>query len=80
MPTIYRSDGFRIAIYPNDHEPAHVHVFHGDGEVKINLGSSGDFPSIVKIFNMPSKLVVQAFDIVLAEQENFIRIWREIHE
>jgi hypothetical protein len=31
MPTVLRIGGLRVAIYPNDHRPAHVHVV-GDGE------------------------------------------------
>ncbi len=26
MPAILRFEGFRVAIYPNDHRPPHVHV------------------------------------------------------
>jgi hypothetical protein len=26
MLTVIRIDGLRVAIYPNDHRPAHVHV------------------------------------------------------
>ena len=26
MPTVLRLEGLRVAIYPNDHRPAHVHV------------------------------------------------------
>jgi hypothetical protein len=26
VPTVIRIDGLRVAIYPNDHRPAHVHV------------------------------------------------------
>lgn len=26
MPTVLKLDGLRVAIYPNDHRPAHVHV------------------------------------------------------
>jgi hypothetical protein len=33
MPTIHRQYGLRFAIFTNDHEPPHVHVF-GDGEMK----------------------------------------------
>lgn len=32
MPTIFRFNGLRIVIYPNDHRPAHVHVKGGGGE------------------------------------------------
>ncbi|MEP9388729.1 DUF4160 domain-containing protein [Mesorhizobium sp. KR9-304] len=44
MVTVLCIDGFRIVIFLDDHEPAHVHVF-GDGEAKINLVSAGGRPS-----------------------------------
>jgi hypothetical protein len=35
MVTVLRSHGFRIVIYTNDHEPAHVHAINANGEAKI---------------------------------------------
>jgi hypothetical protein len=32
MPTVFRFDGLRVVIYPNDHRPAHVHVMGAGGE------------------------------------------------
>ncbi|HEV2303469.1 MAG TPA: DUF4160 domain-containing protein [Stellaceae bacterium] len=32
MPTVVRFHGWRVVVYPNDHRPAHVHVFGGGGE------------------------------------------------
>jgi len=26
MPTLFRIQGLRVVVYPNDHRPAHVHV------------------------------------------------------
>lgn len=37
MPTVLRIEGWRVAIYPNDHEPAHVHVIGSGGEVIFQL-------------------------------------------
>ncbi len=37
MPTVLRIDGLRVVIYPNDHPPAHVHVFGPGWIVVINL-------------------------------------------
>lgn len=37
MPTVWRFDGFSAVIYPNDHIPAHVHVFGGGNEALFNL-------------------------------------------
>jgi hypothetical protein len=34
MPTVLRFDGLRVVIYPNDHQPAHVHVV-GEGRVAV---------------------------------------------
>jgi hypothetical protein len=37
MPTVMRMQGFRFVIWPDDHEPPHVHVFKAGGEVVIRL-------------------------------------------
>ena len=36
MVVVHRAHGFRVVIYTQDHEPAHVHIV-GSGRVKINL-------------------------------------------
>lgn len=36
MVTVHREGGFRVVIFTDDHEPAHVHVY-GDGTAKIAL-------------------------------------------
>jgi hypothetical protein len=41
MPTVLRLGRYRVAIYPNDHRPPHVHVI-GDGhEAVFELGREG---------------------------------------
>ncbi len=37
MPTVLRFAGLRVAIYPNDHRPAHVHVIGKGCEAVFNL-------------------------------------------
>jgi hypothetical protein len=37
MPTLFRVDGFRVVIYPNDHSPAHVHVIGATAEAIFEL-------------------------------------------
>jgi hypothetical protein len=37
MPTILRFSGLRVAVYPNDHRPAHVHVIGSGHEAVFNL-------------------------------------------
>ena len=37
MPTVPRIGGLRVAIYPNDHPPPHVHVIGAKGEAVFYL-------------------------------------------
>lgn len=46
MVTVLRTGSFRVVIFSNDHEPAHVHVF-GDGEAKINLSDPDGRPELI---------------------------------
>ena len=39
MPTIINTKGLKIAIFPGDHLPAHVHVRKAEGKAKIELKS-----------------------------------------
>jgi hypothetical protein len=32
MPVVFEKDGYKFFFYSNEHEPAHVHVRHGEGE------------------------------------------------
>jgi hypothetical protein len=41
MPTVLRLGGLRVAIYPNDHRPAHVHVIGPDREAVFALECPG---------------------------------------
>lgn len=46
MATIAKTNGFSFRIYPNDHQPPHVHVIKADGEVIIELGDENNLPTI----------------------------------
>lgn len=48
MVVVHRAHGFRIVIYTQDHEPAHVHVT-GPGRAKINLLGPDGRPEVVDV-------------------------------
>lgn len=80
MPTIIKQDGFRIVIYPNDHNPAHVHVLKGDGEVRINLGNEKILPSLMSVRGKISdKEVMRALSLATEYQIELLAKWDEIH-
>lgn len=62
-------------IRANDHEPAHVHVFQGDGEAKVDL----DPVEVKRIWNMKRQVVRRAKQIVTENQEYLLLRWDEIH-
>jgi len=80
MPTVHREDGLRLVIYPNDHLPCHVHVFRGDGEVIIQLGSKTETPLIDQIYgDISNKDIAKALEIVQANQVKLLELWKSIH-
>lgn len=79
MPTVARVGKLRIAIYLNDHSPAHVHVISADGEAKINLGMSGRKPSLVTNNGMTRSELADALRIIGEKGSVFRKKWKEIH-
>ena len=77
MPTVVRQAGFRIVIYPNDHEPAHVHVLKSGSEVKINaltlslMSVNGD---------ISNRDIRKAMEMVAQHQQLIIHQWGQWHD
>jgi hypothetical protein len=46
MPTVFKVDGLRVAVYPNDHRPAHVHVIGGGCEAVFKLNCPDGPPEL----------------------------------
>ena len=75
MPTIFRVDGLRIVIYPNDHPPAHVHVIGPDWEVVVNLVGL----QVREIICGGDREARHAFDLVQENRSVLMDAWRSIH-
>jgi hypothetical protein len=76
MVTVLQDGGFRIVIYLNDHEPAHVHAVKGSGEAKIDIATGVE---LVSAFNLKKAEVRRAVAIVAENQELLLARWNEIH-
>lgn len=76
MPTIINVNGFRIIIWPADHEPPHVHVFKGKGEAKINIASPHN---LVTVYDLTKQDIRQALELVAENESLLLVAWREIH-
>jgi hypothetical protein len=78
LVTVIRSSGFRIVIFVDDHEPAHVHVY-GDGEAKINLSGPDGLPELIWAAGMKRSEVRRSMAIVLENRDALLARWKEIH-
>ena len=79
MPTILNINGFRIIIWPADHEPPHVHIFKGDGEAKIYLGNDDNAPHLAMIYGLTRQEARQSWELVAKHQKALLAAWRRIH-
>jgi hypothetical protein len=75
MPTVLRQAGYEIAIYFNDHPPAHVHAFKAGGEAKVNL----DPVAVAQVWKMKKATVRKAKRVVAEHQSYLLERWEEIH-
>ena len=79
MPTVFRFDGLRVVIYPNDHRPAHVHVIGRGCEAVFNLRCPKGPPELRENygFGAPALSHIQAVlavNLIVCCSE-----WEEIH-
>lgn len=79
MPTVLRADALRFVIWPNDHAPAHVHVFSAEAEAKIELGEEGGYPRLVDNRRMKRVDLAKALKTVFEHRTMLMQKWSEIH-
>jgi hypothetical protein len=78
MPEIFREQGFKVVIYFDDHDPAHVHIYKGDSEIRIQIKGLCEILSVKG--SISSKEQKKAMKLVTAHQSELFQIWEEIHE
>lgn len=81
MPTILKTQGMRVVIYPADHRPAHVHVMGADFEVVFVLNCP-DGPNELRNIGAGkvSKTRIEQVRKVLAPHlDELCAAWRKHH-
>ena len=75
MPTIFILFGFRFMFYANDHEPIHVHVIKGKGNVSAKFTL---FPvTLVKNNGLKSSELKLVESIIEENQEIIAEHWNK---
>ena len=79
MPTVLRLDSLRVAIYPNDHRPAHVHVL-GSGCEAVFLLNCPKGPVVLRESYGFTGQRLRSIDAVLnGAMGTLCRAWEIIH-
>jgi hypothetical protein len=79
MPTVLRFAGLRVAIYPNDHRPAHVHVIGKGSEAVLNLNCPNGPPELRENYGF-SLADIRRIKVALTQDlSTLCREWASIH-
>jgi Domain of unknown function (DUF4160) len=78
MPNVLTENGFDVMIYPDDHRPAHVHIYKS-GVVVISLNNRRTLPSVREVIGMSRKEVRDALLLVIEHKKLLVKEWRKIH-
>jgi hypothetical protein len=68
-----------VVIWPNDHDPAHVHVFSAEAEAKIELGEPDGYPRLIDNRRMKRSDLSKALKGVFEHRALLMEQWRKIH-
>ena len=79
MPTIARFAGLRVAIYPNDHRPAHVHVIGRGCEAVFNLNCPGGPPELRENSRFSAADINRIERALVQALATMCREWETIH-
>ncbi len=81
MPNLLRVGNFRLVIFPNDHEPPHVHAIGPGWDVKIALGNGEEIkPRLLEIKgNAKLPDLRKALIAVDRRATELWSTWRDLH-
>jgi len=75
VSTVLRSEGLRVAIYPNDHPPAHVHVIGPGWVVVVNLLG----PEMREVIGCNEPEARRVLRLVAEHRTALMEAWRRLH-
>jgi hypothetical protein len=79
MPTVLRIGALRVAIYPNDHRPAHVHVI-GDGhEAVFQLNCPAGPVTLRENYGFAARDLSRMQAVLLANLAALCSAWERLH-
>jgi hypothetical protein len=79
MPTVLRIGALGVAIYPNDHRPAHVHVIGHGHEAVFRLNGPAGSVALRENYGFSSRDLVRIQSALEENLEALLCAWESIH-
>jgi hypothetical protein len=79
MPTVLRIGALRVAVYPNDHRPAHVHVIGHGHEAVFTLTDPAGSVALRENYGFSSRDLVRIQSALEENLEALLSAWESIH-
>jgi hypothetical protein len=76
-PEVLRIEGYKFAIYPNDHEPKHVHVRKAEYQAVINLEPGIE---VRNNYGFRNKEIRRILQYINENYEYLLEKWYQIHQ
>jgi len=79
MPTVLRLGGLRVAIYPNDHRPAHVHIIGQGHEAVFELNRPVGAVTLRENYGFPRSDLAAIARGLIKNLPELLRAWERLH-
>jgi hypothetical protein len=79
VPSVLIFGSYRVAIYTNDHRPAHVHVVGAGCEAVFHLHCPGGPPELCEVLELSAQELNRIAAQLQADLAMLCRSWRKIH-
>lgn len=79
MPTVLRFEGLRVAVYPNDHRPVHVHVIGRGCEVVFNLNCPAGPVEARENYRFSRREIKRLAGVLMENLAQLCVAWETIH-
>lgn len=79
MPTVLRIGALRVAIYPNDHRPAHVHVIGNGCEAVFVLEPDSHSVTLRENYGFDRRAIAMLERTLATKLNQLKHAWEQIH-
>lgn len=79
MPTVLRVANLRVAVYPNDHRPPHVHVIGPDAEAAFELNCPNGPPVLRTNAGFTLGQLNRILKQIVSNLEELCHAWHQVH-